>query len=63
MTRFSAWAVFKAGLSGQKNWDRQWRDPEPKPEYDIVIVGAGLHGLSTAYYLARNHGLRNIAVL
>ncbi|MBT58484.1 MAG: sarcosine oxidase subunit beta family protein [Gammaproteobacteria bacterium] len=63
MTRFSAWAVFKAGLSGQKNWDRQWRDPEPKKEYDVVIVGAGLHGLATAYYLAKNHAVGNIAVL
>ena len=42
---------------------RPWRDPEPKAGYDVVIVGAGLHGLATAYYLARNHGVRNIAVL
>ncbi|MGD8420403.1 MAG: oleate hydratase, partial [Gammaproteobacteria bacterium] len=63
MTRYSAWAVLKAGLSGQKNWDRQWRDPEPQKRYDVVIVGAGLHGLATAYYLAKNHGIRNIAVL
>lgn len=63
MTRYSAWTVFKNGLTGQKNWDRQWREPEPKKEYDIVIVGAGLHGLATAYYLAKNHGLSNIAVV
>jgi len=63
MNRYSAWAVFKNGLSGHRNWTRQWRDPEPKKAYDIVIVGAGLHGLATAYYLAKNHGLRNIAVL
>ncbi len=63
MTRYSAWAVFKNGLSGQKDWDRQWRDPEPKKEYDIVIVGAGLHGLATAYYLAKNHDLKNIAIV
>lgn len=63
MTRFSAWAVFKNGLSGQKNWDRQWRDPEPKKQYDVVIVGAGLHGLGTAYYLAKYHGVKNIAVV
>jgi len=63
MSRYSAWAVFKNGLSGQKNWDRQWRDPEPKKEYDVVIIGAGLHGLATAYYLAKNHGYKNIAVL
>jgi len=63
MTRFSAWNVFKYGLAGQMGWQRQWRDPEPKPEYDVVIVGAGLHGLATACYLAKNHGLKNIAVL
>jgi sarcosine oxidase subunit beta len=63
MSRFSAWAVLKNGFSGQKNWERQWRDPEPKKTYDVVIVGAGLHGLATAYYLARNHGIKNIAVL
>ncbi len=63
MTRFSAWSVFKQGLGGQKGWERQWRDPEPKKEYDVVIVGAGLHGLATAFYLAKNHGVKNIAVL
>jgi len=63
MTRYSAWAVIKNGLSGQKSWDRQWRDAEPRNEYDVVIVGAGLHGLATAYYLAKNHGVRNIAVV
>ena len=63
MNRYSAWAVFKNGLSGHRNWARQWRDPEPKKAYDVVIVGAGLHGLATAYYLAKKHGLRNIAVL
>lgn len=63
MARFSAWSVFKNGLMGQRGWDRQWRDPEPKSAYDIVIVGGGLHGLATAYYLAKNHGLKNIAVL
>ena len=63
MMRYSAWSVFKNGLTGQKHWDRVWRDPDPKPAYDVVIVGAGLHGLATAHYLAENHGVRNIAVL
>ncbi len=63
MTRYSAWSVFKNGLTGQRGWTRVWRDPEPKSNYDVIIVGAGLHGLATAYYLAKNHAVKNIAVL
>ena len=48
---------------GQTGWDRQWRDPEPKKEYDVIIIGAGLHGLATAFYLAKNHNITNVAVL
>ncbi|SVC71590.1 uncharacterized protein METZ01_LOCUS324444, partial [marine metagenome] len=47
MTRFNAWNVFKNGLIGQTGWDRQWRDPELKKEYDVIIIGGGLHGLAT----------------
>ncbi|WP_456386917.1 sarcosine oxidase subunit beta family protein [Profundibacter sp.] len=61
--RFSGWQVLRQGLSGNKGWKPQWRTPEPKPEYDIIIIGGGGHGLSTAYYLAKEHGLKNIAVL
>jgi methylglutamate dehydrogenase subunit A len=61
--KYSAFAILKNALSGHKNWQPAWREPEPKPEYDIVIVGGGGHGLATAYYLAKEHGLKNIAVL
>ena len=61
--RFSGWRVFREGLSGNKGWQGHWRDPAPKPEYDVVIIGGGGHGLSTAYYLAKNHGITNVAVL
>ena len=61
--RFSGLRILKEGLSGNKGWGAHWRDPEPKAEYDAIIIGGGGHGLSTAYYLAKNHGMSNIAVL
>ena len=61
--RFSALRILKEGLTGNKGWGAHWRDPDPKAEYDAIIIGGGGHGLSTAYYLAKNHGLTNIAVL
>ncbi|WP_370300686.1 sarcosine oxidase subunit beta family protein [Pseudooceanicola sp.] len=61
--RFSGLRILKEGLTGNRGWGAHWRDPEPKPAYDIVIIGGGGHGLATAYYLAAEHGLRNIAVL
>jgi len=61
--RFSLFNLARQALSGHAGWARQWRSPQPKLSYDAVIVGGGGHGLATAYYLAKEHGLRNIAVL
>ena len=61
--KFSLRTLFTQGLSGHTGWGPQWRTPEPKPEYDAIIVGGGGHGLATAYYLAAEHGVRNVAVL
>ena len=63
MQRFSALELFKQGLAGQAGWKPQWRSPEPKAAYDAVIIGGGGHGLGAAYYLAKQHGMRHIAVL
>ena len=61
--RFSFPTLVTQAMRGHNGWPRQWREPEPKPRYDVIIVGAGGHGLATAYYLAREHGVRNVAVL
>jgi len=61
--RFSGLGILMQGLTGNKNWSGHWRNPKPKDSYDILIIGGGGHGLATAYYLAKNHGLQNIAVL
>jgi sarcosine oxidase subunit beta len=62
-SRFSLFALARAAFSGRAAWPRQWRRAEPSGAYDIVIIGGGGHGLATAYYLARNHGLSRIAVV
>jgi sarcosine oxidase subunit beta len=60
---FSGLRILKEGLTGNKGWAPHWADATPKDAYDVVIIGGGGHGLSTAYYLAKTHGVRNIAVL
>ncbi len=61
--KFSLLALVRQALAGNAGWPEQWRHPEPKPAYGAVIVGAGGHGLATAYYMAKEHGLTNIAVV
>ncbi len=63
MKGYSFLSLARQALSGHKGWPVVWRSPEPKKNYDVVIIGAGGHGLATAYYLAKNHFIKNIAVL
>ena len=63
MQRFSGLSLLRHGLSRHQGWKQQWRAAEPQAEYDAVVVGGGGHGLGTAYYLAKEHGMRRIAVL
>ena len=59
---YSAWSLLRHGLS-RSEWPRAWHERELRPSYDAVIIGGGVHGLATAYYLAKNHGMTNVAVL
>ena len=61
--KYSIFSLIKNAFSYHENWQPAWRSPEPKKEYDAIIVGGGGHGLTTAYYLAKNHGITNIAVI
>ena len=61
--RYSIFSLARNAMTGHQNWERAWRSPEPKKEYDAIIVGGGGHGLATAYYLGKNHGITNVAVI
>ncbi|MBN9068088.1 MAG: FAD-dependent oxidoreductase, partial [Rhizobiales bacterium] len=63
MRKYSIFAIAREAMRGNKGWEEQWPSPEPRAEYDVIIVGAGGHGLATAYYLAKEHGITNVAVL
>ena len=61
--RYGFWRLLREGLRGHTGWGPAWRDPAPKAAYDVIIIGGGGHGLATAYYLAKVHGITNVAVL
>tara|TARA_B110001452_G_scaffold255834_1_gene248636 strand:- start:34 stop:1284 length:1251 start_codon:yes stop_codon:yes gene_type:complete len=61
--KYSIFNILKNSFSNNENWQKMWRSPEPKKEYDAIIVGGGGHGLGTAFYLAKEHNLKNIAVI
>ncbi|MFW2421661.1 MAG: sarcosine oxidase subunit beta family protein [Porticoccaceae bacterium] len=63
MNNYSGFGLLKHALSYHENWQRVWRNPTPKKVYDVIIIGGGGHGLATAYYLAKVHGITNVAVV
>ncbi len=63
MKRYSVFAIAREGLRYHQGWERAWRSPAPQKRYDTIIIGAGGHGLATAYYLGKNHGIRNVAII
>ncbi|MFP4273980.1 MAG: sarcosine oxidase subunit beta family protein [Paracoccaceae bacterium] len=63
MRRYSAFAIAREAARYHTGWERAWTSPEPRKRYDVIIIGAGGHGLATAYYLGKNHGIRNVAVI
>ncbi|NQV47588.1 MAG: sarcosine oxidase subunit beta family protein [Rhodospirillaceae bacterium] len=62
-SRYSIFSLMRNAIGYHQGWQRAWRSPEPKPSYDAIIIGGGGHGLATAYYLAKEHGITNVAVI
>ena len=63
MKRYSVFAIAREAMRYHTGWERAWRSPRPKKKYDVIIVGAGGHGLATAYYLGKNFGITNVAII
>ena len=60
MGKYSIFSLLRNAMSFHEGWEKVWRSPDPKSEYDVIIVGGGGHGLATAYYLAKEHGITNV---
>ena len=61
--RYSVFSLVRNAVSYHERWGQAWRSPDPRPHYDVIVIGGGGHGLATAYYLAKEHGISNVAVL
>jgi len=61
--KYSIFSLARNAVTYHENWREAWRSPDPKKKYDVIVIGGGGHGLATAYYLASQHGIRNVAVL